>query len=200
MAAPPHGDAMGEHIADAPAAAVEAYFRAVDGARSADMPRAFAESALMFWIADGKLMTLSQPEWRARLDAARAPNPAIERTVDRVIVDGDIALAFATAHFPTFTFQDALLLQKLDRGWRIVGKVFHKREPADRPLLDGPARAREEGAIREALARGVRPARAVREITVLEDVAAARLTGAHALLVKVGDAWQIASISCTRRP
>jgi len=68
-------------------------------------------------------------------------------------VAGDAAVARLHSEFPTHQFDDLVSLLRVDGRWRIVLKVFHRREPADAPL---PAPAQvdaEQKAIREVLAR-----------------------------------------------
>jgi hypothetical protein len=107
--------------------AVGHYFTAATRADPGELARAFHKDALMQSAPEGVLVTVSQPEWKARLAAATQPLPASTRRILSIDVEGTAASVKALADFPSFQFLDYLLLLKLEGGWQIVAKTFHRR-------------------------------------------------------------------------
>jgi hypothetical protein len=173
-------------------AAIQHYFRAGDLGSSADLRAAFHPTAMMFWLApSGKVASLDQRAWQQRLDANPAPVAAIERRIDWIRVSGDAAAAKLTSRFATFQFIDYVVLRKAGARWQIVGKVFHRREPADAPL----------NADRAAIEALVAPVTTHRIVDIDVGGTAAFVELAHdrdgtsvvgyALLLRTGDGWRI---------
>ncbi len=119
-------------------AAIEAtigqYFAANDARDPGKLAIAFQPGTIMFWVdADGRLQSMDQKRWKARLaDPARRTPAAIERRIVWIDQAGDGASAGALSRFADHQFRDYLTLLRIDGRWRIVGKVF-----ADQPLTVG---------------------------------------------------------------
>ena len=133
---------------------VRHYFRSGDENAASELEIAFHPTLGMYWVdKDGRVQELDRHAWAERLRAATTRQPATVRRIVSVEVAGDAAVARLHSEFPTHQFDDLVSLLRVDGRWRIVLKVFHRREPADAPL---PAPAQvdaEQKAIREVLAR-----------------------------------------------
>jgi hypothetical protein len=139
VAVPPPDDLASERAAEHAAAIRETighYFKAGDRASSAELRRAFHPAAMMFSVAkDGSLAGVSQPDWWARLDANKSPTPALSRKITILDIDGDgpaptVAAALVVSEYPAFRFEDYMSLLRIGGSWKIVGKIFHRTEPA----------------------------------------------------------------------
>lgn len=139
-------------------AAIEHYFRAGDENSAAELRAAFYPTAMMFWVSPaGKLTGLSQSAWQGRLDAAKAdstrpPVKAQSRRILWIEITGDAAAAKLHSDYPGYAYEDYVSLLRTSDGWRIVGKVFHRREPAT-AALPGAAQARADRTAIEAVLR-----------------------------------------------
>jgi hypothetical protein len=133
---------------------VRHYFRSGDENAASELEIAFHPTLGMYWVDKaGSAQELDRHAWADRLRAATTRQPATVRRIVSVEVAGDAAVARLHSEFPTHHFDDLVSLLRVDGRWRIVLKVFHRREPADAPL---PAPAQvdaEQKAIREVLAR-----------------------------------------------
>jgi Putative lumazine-binding len=127
------------------------YFQAGDTSSSAELREAFHPAAMMFFVKDGALNGVSQPEWWARADATKAPVVALSRAIPAVDVAGDAAFAKVVSVYPTHRFEDYMTLVKLDGRWWIVGKIFHRTVPPDAPAAAATAVDAERNAIRTSL-------------------------------------------------
>ncbi len=129
------------------------YFKAGDTASSAELRLAFHPAAMMFFVKDGAMAGVSQPEWWARTDANKAPVAALSRQIPLVEVDaaGGIAVAKVLSVYPTHRFEDYMTLVRLDGRWWIVGKIFHRTVPPDAPAPAASAVAADRDAIRATL-------------------------------------------------
>jgi Putative lumazine-binding len=127
------------------------YFRAGDTASSSELRQAFHPAAMMFFVKDGALAGVSQPEWWARSDADKSPVAALSRRIPAVDVAGDVAFAKVISVYPAHRFEDYMSLVKIDGRWWIVGKIFHRTVPPDAPASPAAAVAAEQDAIRATL-------------------------------------------------
>ena len=109
------------------------YFKAGDTSSSSELREAFHPAAMMFFVKDGALAGVSQPEWWARSDANKSPVAALSRQIPVVDVAGDAAFAKVVSVYPTHRFEDYMSLMKIDGRWWIVGKIFHRTVPPDAP-------------------------------------------------------------------
>ena len=127
------------------------YFKAGDTASSAELRLAFHPAAMMFFVQDGALNGVSQPEWWARADANKSPVVALSRAIPVVDVAGDAAFAKVVSVYPTHRFADYMSLVKIDGRWWIVGKTFHRFVPPDAPAAPAASVSAEREAIRAVL-------------------------------------------------
>lgn len=208
-------------------AAIEAtirhYFRSGDENDASELEIAFHPTLGMYWIGkDGAVQELDRKAWAERLRSATTRQPATVRRIVSVEVVGDAAVARLHSEFPSHQFDDLVSLLRVDGRWRIVLKVFHRREPPDAPLPAAAQLDAEKRAIREVLARAfqamgtwearaqgkARPsAREVDWVEVASDVAVARMThgqGAERIvgygsLLKVADGgWKLIGVVYAR--
>jgi Putative lumazine-binding len=127
------------------------YFKAGDTASANELRLAFHPAAMMFFVKDGALSGVSQPEWWARSDANKAPVAALSRRIPVIDVAGDAAFAKVISVYPTHRFEDYMTLMKIDGRWWIVGKIFHRTVPPDAPPPAAAAASAEREAIRATL-------------------------------------------------
>ena len=129
------------------------YFQAGDSASSSELREAFHPAAMMFFVREGALRGVSQPEWWARTDSTKSAVAALSRQIPVVEVDGTgtIAVAKVLSVYPTHRFEDYMTLAKLDGRWWIVGKIFHRTAPPDSPAPSAAAVDAERNAIRARL-------------------------------------------------
>jgi hypothetical protein len=108
------------------------YFKGGDTGSSAEMRKAFHPAAMMFFVdKDGAMTGVSMPQWFERIDAnSKDAKPALSRKVALVDVDGDAAVAKLVSTTPTMQIEDYMSLLRVGGSWRIVGKIFHRTEPA----------------------------------------------------------------------
>jgi hypothetical protein len=130
------------------------YFRSGDENDTSELEIAFHPTLGMYWVGkDGSVQELDRRTWAERLRSATSRQPATVRRIVSVDVTGDVAVARLHSEFPTHHFDDLVSLLRVGGRWRIVLKVFHRREPADAPLLTAARVEVERQAIREVLAR-----------------------------------------------
>ena len=127
------------------------YFRAGDTSSSQELRQAFHPATMMFFVKDGALTGVSQPEWWARADANKTPVVALSRQIPVVDITGDAAVAKILSDYPTHRFADYMSLMKLNGRWWIVGKIFHRTEPHDAPAPAQAVVAADREAIRTTL-------------------------------------------------
>ena len=132
-------------------AAVGHYFVAGDTNSSAELRQAFHPAAMMFFVRDGGLAGVSQPEWWSRIDASKEIVKALSRKFPFVDQVGDAAVAKVASEYPTHRFHDYMSLLRIGGQWRIVGKIFHRTVPPDAPPPDAAAAAADADAIRATL-------------------------------------------------
>jgi Putative lumazine-binding len=127
------------------------YFRAGDTSSSQELRLAFHPATMMFFVKDGALTGVSQPEWWARTDANKTPVVALSRRIPVVDVTGDAGVAKILSDYPTHRFADYMSLMKINGRWWIVGKIFHRTVPHDAPPAASAAVAADREAIRATL-------------------------------------------------
>jgi hypothetical protein len=132
------------------------YFKAGDTSSSNELREAFHPAAMMFFVKDGALNGVSQPEWWARADANKSPLVAQSRAIPLVDVAGDAAFAKVVSVYPTHRFADYMSLMKIDGRWWIVGKTFHRFVPPDAPAAPAASVSAERQAIRAVLEKKLR--------------------------------------------
>ena len=105
---------------------LEAYFKAQATGDGQLIRDAFWPEGHLVFIREGKLTTLSVEEFAARFTGKpSATAPQTKRTIERVEVAGDAAIAVLTLDGPTQRITDFITLLKRDGTWRIIHKSFH---------------------------------------------------------------------------
>ena len=105
------------------------YFTASDNGDADALGRAFHPEAKMLLVRDGKLAEVTIPDWQDRI--RKNPNPPTKanwRKVVSVDISGEAAVARVESDFATFQFIDYMSLLKVDGEWKIVNKIFHRKE------------------------------------------------------------------------
>lgn len=128
------------------------YFRSGDENDAAELETAFHPTLGMYWVGkDGSPQALERRSWAERIRAATRRQPATLRRIDSLEVVGEMAVARLHSEFPTHQFEDVVTLLRVGGRWRIVLKVFHRREPADTPLPSPTQLEADRQAIRTVL-------------------------------------------------
>jgi hypothetical protein len=127
------------------------YFRAGDTSSSQELRLAFHPATMMFFVKDGALTGVSQPEWWERTDANKTPVVAASRKIPLIDVTGDAAVAKILSDYPTHRFTDYMSLIRIDGRWWIVGKIFHRTVPHDAAAPSPAAAETDRTAIRATL-------------------------------------------------
>ena len=106
-------------------APVEAYLRGHATGDGEEWRRAFHASAMVTGLRDGKLQSMTAPDF-----VSRAPGkpPADEakrkRRIVSIDVSGDAAVAKVELDYPKVFFVDYLSLLKIDGEWKIAQKTY----------------------------------------------------------------------------
>lgn len=112
---------------------IRAYFRYHQTGDPKGLAEAFHPDALLQWAKDGKRLTLTQADWQKRAaeqleKGAGKPRPEVRCEIVSLEVLGDAAVAKVILDYPTFRFIDFMHLIKLQEGWKIVDKIYHREE------------------------------------------------------------------------
>lgn len=92
---------------------------------------AFLPTARVEGLRDGVFSSWSLDDYCALFDGSPAPDEADRsRSVDEVHVCQTVATATMTLHHGTSTFTDMFVLLRVDGGWRIANKVYHRHAGA----------------------------------------------------------------------
>lgn len=101
--------------------------------------RAFLPSAHIEGIRDGDFVSWPLEEYVALFDSTPATDELTRRRrVDSVEVHGSVATASMTLHHGATTFTDSFLIVRVDDGWKIANKVYHRHDPIDPPRVRPP--------------------------------------------------------------
>lgn len=113
------------------AATVELYLQGHATGDGALWRRAFHPEAKLFWVKDGQLAQRTAEEFAASASGRPAADEARRaRKISSLDIAGDAAMVKVELRYPEVTFIDYLSLLKLDGQWRIVHKIFHRRDRA----------------------------------------------------------------------
>jgi hypothetical protein len=125
VASLPAAAAPPEEADPAVRAPVEAYLRGHATGDGEEWRKAFHPSAMVTGIRDGKLQSMTAPDFVSR--AAGKP-PADEaqrrRRIVSIDVSGDAAVAKVELDYPKVFFVDYLSLLKIDGEWKIAQKTY----------------------------------------------------------------------------
>ncbi|MGW1271108.1 nuclear transport factor 2 family protein [Streptomyces sp. NPDC002491] len=115
-------------VQDAVLEPLHAYIRGHATGDPAHFRRAFLPTAHIEGIRDGAFVSWPLDEYCALFPGRPAPDEATRsRRVDTVDVHGTVATATMTLAHGTDAFTDIFLLARVDDGWRIANKVYHRR-------------------------------------------------------------------------
>jgi len=107
------------------------YFEGVRRSDTAVAHKAFDPVARMYFVRDGKLIDRSIPDWLADI-ARNAPKPARPDTFQRRVLDVDVsgnaAVAKLQLDYANSVITDYMSLLKVDGQWRIVNKIFDRKQ------------------------------------------------------------------------
>ena len=103
------------------------YFNGVAHQDLASKKRAFHPDAKMMYIDKGALVEVTQGEWYERTKSSTLPE-ANYRKIISLDVAGNAAAVKSETDFAGFQFIDYLSLLKIDGQWKIVGKIFFRKE------------------------------------------------------------------------
>jgi len=92
--------------------------------------RLFHPDTLLVYNHEGRLATLTQEQWRARFDPARA-GIEWERRIEFVDVAGTVASAKVVSTSAAVQFIDYFNMVKVEGRWLVVNKVFHANRFGD---------------------------------------------------------------------
>ncbi|MGW0936823.1 nuclear transport factor 2 family protein [Streptomyces sp. NPDC002666] len=107
---------------------LRAYIRGHATGDSAHFRDAFLPTAHIEGIRDGAFVSWPLDEYCALFPGRPAPDePARSRRIDALDVHDTIATATLTLVHGADTFTDVLLLVRVDDGWRIANKAYHRR-------------------------------------------------------------------------
>ncbi|CAL9483589.1 3-sulfolactaldehyde reductase [Streptomyces sp. enrichment culture] len=129
-AAPEADIAVAATVPAVPAAVLEplrAYLRGHATGVPAHFRDAFLPSAHIEGIREGAFVSWRLDEYCALFPGRPAPDePARTRRIDAVDVHGTVATATMTLAHGADTFTDVFLLVRVDDGWRIANKAYHR--------------------------------------------------------------------------
>lgn len=116
-------------------APLQAYFRYHQTGDPKGLQEAFHPEALLQWSEKGQRKVLSQADWIRRATEQLAkqvgkPRPTVRCEIVSLDITGDAAVAKVVLDYPTFRFIDHMHLLKLEGGWKIVDKIYHREEGA----------------------------------------------------------------------
>ena len=109
-------------------AAIEQYFRGHATGNPNEMRKAFHPTAHIEGNRDGKFLSWTVEEYASGFGGKPAPDEATrKRTIDRVAISGDAAMAGATLVHGATTFTDYFVLLKINNEWKIANKVYSRK-------------------------------------------------------------------------
>lgn len=115
-------------VQDAVLEPLHAYIRGHATGDPTHFRHAFLPTAHIEGIRDGSFVSWPLDEYCALFPGRPAPDePTRSRRVDTVDVHGSVATATMTLAHGADTFTDIFLLARVDDGWRIANKVYHRR-------------------------------------------------------------------------
>jgi hypothetical protein len=110
-------------------AVINQYFHGHATGDPAEMRKAFWPTAHIEGIRQGKFVSWTAEEYCSRFNGKPAADEASrKRTIDRVEVSGNAAMAGATLVHGQTTFTDYFVLLKEGNTWKIANKVYSSRQ------------------------------------------------------------------------
>lgn len=109
-------------------AAITQYFRGHATGDPNEMRKAFHPTAHVDGNRDGKFVSWTADQYASNFSGKPATDEASrQRTIDRVDISGDAAMASATLVHGSTTFTDYFVLLKINNEWKIANKVYTRR-------------------------------------------------------------------------
>jgi hypothetical protein len=106
-------------------APVEAYLRGHATGDGEEWRKAFHPTAMVTGVRDGKLVSVSAPDFIARAPGKPAADEAQrKRRIVSIDVSGDAAVAKVELDYPKVFFVDYLSLLRIDGEWKIAQKTY----------------------------------------------------------------------------
>jgi hypothetical protein len=106
-------------------APVEAYLRGHATGDGEEWRKAFHPAAMVTGLRDGKLVSVSAPDFIARAPGKPAADEALrKRRIVSIDVSGDAAVAKVELDYPKVLFVDYLSLLRIDGEWKIAQKTY----------------------------------------------------------------------------
>lgn len=114
----------------------------LDGGTNGDremVAQAFHPQAELKFVRDGQYSELSLDDFLSRIKPSQdATKPKRKTWINYIQVAGDAASAGVTLDYPDVQMIDFFNLVKIDGEWKIVNKIFSRREkaPVEKPKAD----------------------------------------------------------------
>jgi Putative lumazine-binding len=127
----------------------------LDYRNSADarkLKAALHPSMMMFWRGeDGTLNGMSSFRWVARAEAATPAKATADASqkIEFVDVEGEGGMVKTVIDNPTGGYRDYLSVLKVNGHWKVIGKIFHRREASKPGTLKNPTLEADRKAIEQ---------------------------------------------------
>jgi hypothetical protein len=108
---------------------LEAYLRGHETGDGRHFREAFWPEGHLVFVRDGKLTTLSAEAFAARA-SGKPGDTKVRRSIERVEVAGNTAIATVLLDGPTHRITDYMTLLAVNGEWRIIHKSFHAEPKA----------------------------------------------------------------------
>ncbi len=121
---------------------------------AAKLKAALHPSMMMFWRGDaGALSGLSSFRWVARAETANLAKVTADASqkLEFVDVEGEGGMVKTVIDNPTGGFRDYLTVLKLNGSFRVIGKVFHRRDAAKPATLKNTTLEADRKAIEQVI-------------------------------------------------
>lgn len=107
-------------------AALQPYLDGHATGRADVMSPAFASTARLSAVIDGRLTVRDASDYLAGLPGAPAPDESERRRwIQSVDIAGDMAIARVVLLYPGVRFVDYMVMHRVDGEWKIVHKAYH---------------------------------------------------------------------------
>jgi len=115
---------------------IDSYIKAVDSADPRLLSQAFYQGAMMFWTGDdGQVNYLTQKKWKNKLSGISNPEKATSRFIRIMDIIKDIAVVKIESGYPDRIYYDYVAMVRSKDGWRIVNKIFTKKDASGGEML-----------------------------------------------------------------
>lgn len=122
-------DPSAYQVNDEVLAPLHAYVRGHATGDPAHFREAFLPTAHIEGLRDGEFVSWSLADYCALFAGTPADDePLRRRRIDQVSVEGSVGTATMTLHHGSTSFTDVFLLVRVDDGWRIANKAYHRAD------------------------------------------------------------------------